>query len=162
MAALAPDGMGEITRLAGSTNLRPLDVARAHNELQRYFVDGTRLGHPGRGPRGVPARADGLGRPSFQQSIGAAATFDPGVVAEVSGTIRQRMLLTGARHALGPVLDIANDPRWGRLEETYGEDPYLAAVMGHAYISALQGDSLATGVAATAKHLSATAWPKVG
>ena len=63
------------------------------------------------------------------------------------------MLLTGARHALAPVLDIARDPRWGRIEETYGEDPYLAAVMGCAYVAALQGPDLADGVLATAKHM---------
>ena len=91
--------------------------------------------------------------PCFQQSIGAAATFDPSVVRAMADTIRQRMGLTGARHALAPVLDIANDPRWGRIEETYGEDPYLAAVMGDAYTRALQGDTPATGVVATAKHL---------
>ena len=58
----------------------------------------------------------------------------------MAATIRRRMLLTGARHALAPVLDIARDPRWGRIEETYGEDPYLAAELGCAYIAALQGD----------------------
>ena len=63
------------------------------------------------------------------------------------------MLLTGARHALAPVLDIARDPRWGRIEETYGEDPYLATVLGCAYIEALQGPDLADGVLATAKHM---------
>ena len=56
------------------------------------------------------------------------------------------MLLTGARHALAPVLDIARDPRWGRIEETYGEDPYLAAALGCAYVEALQGPDLADGV----------------
>ena len=63
------------------------------------------------------------------------------------------MLLTGARHALAPVLDIGRDPRWGRIEETYGEDPYLAAELSCAYIAALQGDDLRDGVAATGKHL---------
>ena len=63
------------------------------------------------------------------------------------------MVLTGARHALGPVLDIGRDPRWGRIEETYGEDPYLAAELGCAYIESLQGADLADGVAATAKHM---------
>ena len=63
------------------------------------------------------------------------------------------MLATGARHALGPVLDIARDPRWGRIEETYGEDPYLAAEIGAAYIRGIQGPSLAEGVVATGKHL---------
>ena len=69
--------------------------------------------------------------PCFQQSIGAAASFDPDVV---DGDGRRRSAggcsLTGARHALAPVLDIARDPRWGRIEETYGEDPYLAAALG--------------------------------
>ena len=63
------------------------------------------------------------------------------------------MLATGARHALGPVLDIGRDPRWGRIEETYGEDPYLAAELGLAYIRALQGPDLADGVLATGKHM---------
>jgi beta-glucosidase len=63
------------------------------------------------------------------------------------------MLATGARHALSPVLDIARDPRWGRIEETYGEDPYLAAELGSAYIRALQGPDLSDGVLATGKHL---------
>ena len=63
------------------------------------------------------------------------------------------MLATGARHALGPVLDIGRDPRWGRIEETYGEDPYLAAELGLAYMRALQGPDLATGVVATGKHM---------
>ena len=71
----------------------------------------------------------------------------------MADTIRRRMLLTGARHALAPVLDIARDPRWGRIEETYGEDPYLAAELGCAYIEALQGPDLAEGVVATAKHM---------
>ena len=71
----------------------------------------------------------------------------------MAATIRRRMLLTGARHALAPVLDIARDPRWGRIEETYGEDPYLAAELGCAYIEALQGPDLAEGVIATAKHM---------
>lgn len=153
VAALAPDGIGEITRLAGSTNLRPVDVARAHNEIQRYLVEDTRLGIPGVVHEECLHGLMAWDAPCFQQSIGAAATFDPAVVGQVAATIRQRMLLTGARHALAPVFDIASDPRWGRIEETYGEDPYLAAEMGHAYTVALQGDSLDVGVVATAKHL---------
>jgi len=153
VAALAPDGIGEITRLAGSTNLRPVDVARAYNDIQHYLVEETRLGIPGVVHEECLHGLMAWDAPCFQQSIGAAATFDPAVVGEVAGTIRQRMMLTGARHALAPVFDIASDPRWGRIEETYGEDPYLAAEMGHAYTVALQGDALEDGVVATAKHL---------
>jgi beta-glucosidase len=153
LAALGAHGVGEITRLAGSTNLRPVEVAQSANAIQKYLVEETRLGIPAiiheECLHGLIAAA----APCFQQSIGAAASFDPGVVTATAETIRRRMLLTGARHALAPVLDIARDPRWGRIEETYGEDPYLAAALGCAYIEALQGPDLADGVIATAKHM---------
>ncbi len=153
LASLAPDGLGELTRLAGSTNLPPVQVAKVANEIQRFFVEETRLGIP------VLVHEECLhgllawGAPCFQQSIGAAASFDPHLVTAMAVTIRRRMLATGGRHALGPVLDLARDPRWGRIEETYGEDPYLAAAMGIAYVRGLQGPDLTAGVAATGKHL---------
>jgi beta-glucosidase len=73
-------------------------------------------------------------------------------VAEVAGVIRTQMLAVGARHALAPVLDVARDPRWGRVEESYGEDPVLIGIIGSAYVRGLQGDDLRQGVAATGKH----------
>jgi beta-xylosidase len=153
LATLAHDGLGELTRLAGSTNLRPIEVATAANRIQRFFVEETRLGIPTiiheECLHGLMAWA----APGFAQSIGAAASFDPTVIADVAATIRRRMLATGARHALAPVLDIGRDPRWGRIEETYGEDPYLAAELGCAYVAALQGEDLSVGVLATGKHM---------
>jgi beta-glucosidase len=153
LGSLAADGIGQITRLAGSTNLRPAEVAAAANEIQRHLVERTRLGIPAIIHEECLHGLIAWAAPCFQQSIGAAASFDPGVVAEMAATVRRRMLVTGARHALGPVLDIARDPRWGRIEETYGEDPYLAAELGCAYVGALQGPDLAEGVLATAKHM---------
>lgn len=153
MTDLLGNGIGEITRLAGGTNLSAPDVARLANEIQRYLVEETRLGIPAiiheESLHGLMAR-DAF---CFQQSIGAAASWDPGLVEAVATSIRRRMLATGARHSLAPVLDIARDPRWGRIEETYGEDPYLAAAMGTAYVRGLQGPDLADGVIATGKHL---------
>src|SRR5450759_3784436 len=146
-------GLGEITRLAGSTNLQPAEVARTANEIQRYLVERTRLGIPAIVHEECLHGLLAWAAPCFQQAIGAAASFDPELLGEVAATIRRRMLATGARHALGPVLDITRDPRWGRIEETYGEDPYLAATMGVAYIRALQGPTLSDGVIATGKHL---------
>ncbi len=154
LAALAADGIGEITRLAGSTNLRPIEVAETANAIQRYLVEGTRLGIPAivheeclhglhrLGRAVLPAVHRGGGDASIRSSSRRWPT-----------TIRRRMLLTGARHALAPVLDIGRDPRWGRIEETYGEDPYLAAELGCAYTEALQGPDLLGGVVATAKHM---------
>ena len=146
-------GLGEITRLAGSTNLQPAEVASTANEIQRYLVERTRLGIPAIVHEECLHGLLAWAAPCFQQAIGAAASFDPELLGEVAATIRRRMLATGARHALGPVLDITRDPRWGRVEETYGEDPYLAATMGMAYIRALQGPILSDGVIATGKHL---------
>ena len=160
-AELAPEalarrlrtGIGEITRLAGATNLGAPDVARLSNEIQHFLVEETRLGIPTiiheETLHGLLARD----APSFAQAIGAASTWDPPLIQAVAETIRRRMLLTGARHALAPVLDIARDPRWGRIEETYGEDPYLAAVMGAAYVRGIQGPDLGHGVIATGKHM---------
>jgi len=153
LAELAGNGIGQITRLAGSTNLRPLEVAHTANLIQGYLIDKTRLGIPAIVHEECLHGLIAWAAPCFQQSIGAAASFDPGVVSAMAATIRRRMLLTGARHALAPVLDIARDPRWGRIEETYGEDPYLAAELGVAYVEALQGADLTEGVLATGKHM---------
>jgi beta-glucosidase len=146
-------GIGHISRVAGATNLDEAAAAAMGNAIQRFLVESTRLGIPAilheESLHGVIAR----GATVFQQSIGAAASFDPTLVEEMAATLRRRLLLIGARHALAPVLDISRDPRWGRVEETYGEDPYLAVAMGVAYVRAIQGDDLTTGVAATTKHL---------
>lgn len=162
LAAIAADGLGQLTRLAGSTNLRPRQVAAAANDVQRFLVEETRLGIPAiiheECLHGLLAWA----APCFQQSIGAAASFDPDLVEAMAATLRRRMLATGARQALGPVLDISRDPRWGRIEETYGEDPYLATALGTAYVRGLQGADLAQGVAATAKHMVGHGMPEGG
>jgi beta-glucosidase len=146
-------GVGEISRLAGATNLAARDVVTIGNAIQRYLVEETRLGIPAIIHEETLHGLLAADAPCFQQSIGAAASWDAELVEAVAGTIRRRMLATGARHALGPVLDIARDPRWGRIEETYGEDPYLAAEIGAAYVRGIQGPSLTDGVVATGKHL---------
>lgn len=146
-------GIGQVTRLAGATNLCATEVAALANEIQRYLIEETRLGIPAifheESLHGLVARD----APCFQQSIGAAAAWDSELVEAMSSTIRRRMLATGARHSLAPVLDVTRDPRWGRIEETYGEDPYLAAELGCAYIRGLQGAALSEGVIATGKHM---------
>ncbi len=151
--SLLVHGLGELTRLAGSTSLLAAEVVRVGNVIQRHLVEETRLGIPAiiheETLHGLMSRD----APCFQQAIGAAASWDPDLVEAMAATIRRRMLATGARHALAPVLDITRDPRWGRIEETYGEDPYVAAVMGSAYVRGIQGPDLDRGVIATAKHL---------
>ena len=145
-------GIGQISRLAGMSPEPPTKTAEAVNTIQRYLVESTRLGIPAIFHEeclcGYQARQGTV----FPQAIGLAATWDPDLVRKMADAIRQEMVAAGARQGLAPVLDITRDPRWGRTEETFGEDPYLASVMGKAYVQGLQGDRLSEGVIATAKH----------
>jgi len=88
----------------------------------------------------------------FPQAIGVASTWNPDLVEEMTAVIRTQMRAVGAHHALAPVLDVTRDPRWGRVEETMGEDPYLVARMGVAYVRGLQTDDWRKGILATGKH----------
>jgi beta-glucosidase len=158
-------GVGQITRLAGASNLEPSEVARAGNAIQRFLVEETRLGIPAilheETLHGLMARS----APCFQQSIGAAASWDPDLIEAVAHSIGRRMRALGLRQGLAPVLDLARDPRWGRIEETYGEDPFLATAMGCAFVRGLQGAvgrDLSDGVVATGKHMVGHGAPEGG
>jgi beta-glucosidase len=83
------------------------------------------------------------------------STFDPDTIHKVTSAIRKQMRALGVHQGLAPVLDIPRDPRWGRTEETFGEDPYLVSRMASAYIKGLQGEDFESGVIATAKHFPA-------
>ncbi len=131
------------------------EAARTHaeriNAIQRYFVTQTRLGIPI-----IPFEEalHGLGREgatSFPQSIALAASFDTALVGDVATAIARETRSRGIRQVLSPVINIANDVRWGRVEETYGEDPYLSSQMAPAYVGAMQRN----GVIATPKHFIA-------
>lgn len=152
MKAVLAHGIGQVSRLAGMSPDPPAETARAVNAIQRFLVESTRLGIPAIFHEeclcGYQARQGTV----FPQAIGLAATWDPELVRRMTDAIRREMVAAGARQGLAPVLDITRDPRWGRTEETFGEDPYLASVMGKAYVQGLQGDRLSEGVIATAKH----------
>ena len=145
-------GIGHVTRIGASTGLRPAESAALMNAVQHYAVDRTRLGIP------VVVHEESTGgycardATVFPQAIGLAASWDPELMQDVASVIREQLLAVGARHTLAPVLDIARDPRWGRVEETYGENPVLAGAMGTAYVRGLQTDDLRTGVICTGKH----------
>jgi beta-glucosidase len=152
VAAKMPHGRGQITRIGASTGLRPRESAALMNAIQRVAVERTRLGIP------IFVHEESVGgfchrdATVFPQAIGLAATWDPALVEQVAGAIREQMLAVGARLGLAPVLDVARDPRWGRVEETYGEDPVLNGTLGSAYVRGLQTGDLRNGVAATGKH----------
>jgi len=147
-------GIGQITRLAGASDMDPADAARAANEIQEYLVKHTRLGIPALLHEECLSGFMGKGGTTFPQNLGMAASFDPDLIEETTTVTRAQMRAVGAHLGLSPVLDLARDLRWGRVEETFGEDPYLVAAMAAAYVRGLHGPDLETGVAATLKHFA--------
>ena len=152
MKARLAHGIGQVSRLAGMSSEPQWRTAELINAIQRHLQENTRLGIPAIVHEeclcGYQARQGTV----FPQAIGLAATWDPDLVWKMTDTIRQQMAAVGARQALAPVLDVTRDPRWGRTEETFGEDPYLVSAIGKAYVKGLQGHDLTEGVIATAKH----------
>jgi beta-glucosidase len=143
----------------------PHDAAEARNKAQHFLVEKTRLGVPtifmGEALHGFMA----YGSTSFPQVLGLASTWDPELVQQAFDAAADEMAASGVRQAFTPVLDLARDPRWGRTEETYGEDPYLVARMGVAAINGLQGTFwMIDGhhVMATMKHFAAHGQPESG
>ncbi|WP_102194693.1 glycoside hydrolase family 3 N-terminal domain-containing protein [Microbacterium aurantiacum] len=140
----------------------PITMSRIVGGLQHAAVDGTRLGIP------LLIHAEALngflagGHMVFPTPTGLAATWSPELVEAMSDIIRRQMKRVGVRHALSPNMDIAIDPRWGRMHETYGEDPYLAAAFSVAYTRGLQSADLGNGVIATAKHFIGYGLPEGG
>ena len=149
---LIPNGLGQITRLGGASNLRPEQLAVLANDIQKFLMENTRLGIPAVIHEECCSGYMARGATVFPQAIGVASTWEPELIQAMGDVIRSQMRSVGAHHALAPVLDIARDPRWGRVEETFGEDPYLTARLGVAYIKGIQGDNLEQGVVATGKH----------
>jgi beta-glucosidase len=145
-------GIGQITRVAGASTLDPVNAAKASNHLQKFLMERTRLGIPAIIHEECCLGTMILGGTVYPQMLGLASTFQPELAEIMAKAIRKQLLAIGARQGLAPVLDIARDPRWGRVEETFGEDPTLVSHFGTAYIKGLQGDDLATGVMATGKH----------
>jgi len=145
-------GIGQITRVAGASTLDPVSAAKASNSLQKFLMEKTRLGIPAIIHEECCLGAMMVGGTMYPQMLGLASTFQPELAEAMTTAIRKQLLAIGARQGLAPVLDVARDPRWGRVEETFGEDPTLVSHFGMAYIKGLQTDNLANGVIATGKH----------
>src|SRR5688572_5869796 len=118
-------GAGHITRIGAASLLKPNESAALANTIQKYLLENTRLGIPAivheESCAGYMARE----ATTFPQAIGMAATWEPELIEAAANVIRTQMRGVGAHHTLAPVLDVCRDPRWGRIEETFGEDPYL-------------------------------------
>ena len=145
-------GIGQITRIAGASTLDPVNAAKAANRLQKFLLVSTRLAVPAIVHEECCSGAMILGGTMFPQMLGLASTFQPELAEHMTTAIRKQLRAIGAQQGLAPVLDISRDSRWGRVEETFGEDPTLVSHFGMAYIKGLQGENLKDGVMATGKH----------
>lgn len=160
------DGLGQIARLSDTGGgLSPVEMVELANEIQRFFVEETRLGIPvifhEECLHGLAAKD----ATSYPQPIGLAATFNPALVEEIYSSIAADARSRGVHQALTPVVDVAREPRWGRVEETFGEDPYLVSQMGIAAVKGFQGDATFKDkkhVIATLKHFAAHGQPESG
>ncbi|MCC8402632.1 glycoside hydrolase family 3 C-terminal domain-containing protein [Paraburkholderia sp. MMS20-SJTN17] len=143
-------GLGQITRPLGTHTVDPKEGVRALNELQRKMIEDTRLGIP------VMAHEECLvglmikDATLFPSPLNYAATWNPQLVGEVGTIIGEQARSIGCHQGLAPVLDVSRDPRWGRTEETLGEDPYLVGVLACHYVKGLQGEQ--RDLLATLKH----------
>ena len=162
-AAVLKNGIGQISRPSGMRG--PKDQAEFSNVIQKWLREHTRLGIPAllheECLHGLAANQ----ATSFPQAIALASTWDPELVADVFAATAGEVRTRGSQQCLTPVLDLARDPRWGRTEETYGEDPYLVARIGVASVKGFQGAGPfidKSHVIATAKHFAVHGQPEGG
>ena len=139
------------------TGLHPRESARLLNMMQRHAVENTRLGIPMLFCEETPHGHMAVGTTVFPTGIGQASTWDPALLEQMGEVMGREVRLQGAQIGYGPVLDIARDPRWSRVEETMGEDPYLSGILGAAIVKGMQKN-----VCATLKHLAAYGIPQGG
>src|SRR4051812_21930591 len=145
-------GWGNATAALSTLGLPPRETARAGNELQRKHVEETRLGIPVLLAEEALVGLKVRDATTFPDAIAQASTWDPDLIEEMARTIGRQMARMGVRQALSPLADVARDPRWGRVEETYGEDPYLVGTMASAFVRGLQEADPDVPVMATLKH----------
>lgn len=146
------------------TGLNPRLAAKALNALQKYAVEHTRLGIPVLFAEECPHGHMAIGATVFPTSMGQASTWNESLIRQMGEVIGLEARLQGANIGYGPVLDIAREPRWSRVEETFGEDPYLTGILGTAFVQGMQGKDFKDGrhVYSTLKHLAAYGVPRGG
>ncbi len=162
-AVVLKNGLGEISR--PSENRSPREMAEYTNTVQKWVKENTRLGipilfhdeclHGHAAPQGT----------SYPQPIALASSWDPALVHDVFSATAAEVRARGAQQCLAPVVDLARDPRWGRTEETYGEDPYLVSRIGVAAVEGFQGNGPfidKSHVMATLKHFAVHGQPEGG
>jgi beta-glucosidase len=159
-------GLGQVGRpsdAGGGKNAR--QMAALTNAIQKFFIEESRLGIPVIFHEECLHGHAAVDATSFPQPIGLGATFNTDLVRRLFAMTAEEARVRGTHQALTPVVDVARDPRWGRVEETYGEDPYLVAQLGIAAVQGFQGDGTLHDkkhVIATLKHFAAHGQPESG
>ena len=152
------------TKKTLANGLNPELSAKAGNALQKYVMENTRLGIPMFLAEEAPHGHMAIGATVFPTGIGMAATWSLELVKEVGQVIAKEIRSQGGHISYGPVLDLTRDPRWSRVEETFGEDPVLSGILGASMVDGLGGGNLSQKYAtiATLKHFLAYAVPEGG
>ena len=151
------------TKKTLANGLNPELAAKAGNALQKYVMENTRLGIPMFLAEEAPHGHMAIGATVFPTGIGMAATWSPELVKEVGQVIAKEIRSQGGHISYGPVLDLTRDPRWSRVEETFGEDPVLSGILGASMVDGLGGGNLSKyATIATLKHFLAYAVPEGG
>jgi beta-xylosidase len=150
LADASRHGLGHLTRVYGSVPVTAAEGAAEVVRQHRIVLAGSRLGIPALVHEECLTGFTTFGATVYPAAIAWGATFDPGLVERMAAAIGRDMAAVGVHQGLSPVLDVVRDYRWGRVEETIGEDPYLVAMLGSAYVRGLQG----AGVLATLKHFA--------
>lgn len=159
-------GLGQVGRPSDAGQGRNArQTAELTNAIQKFFMENSRLGIPVMFHEECLHGQAAIDGTSFPQPIGLAATFNPALVEALYAMTAAEARSRGTHQALTPVVDVARDPRWGRVEETFGEDPYLVGQLGLAAVRGFQGDASfkdENRVIATLKHFAAHGQPESG
>ncbi|HJW36868.1 MAG TPA: glycoside hydrolase family 3 N-terminal domain-containing protein, partial [Actinomycetes bacterium] len=150
LEAASRHGLGHLTRIYGSAPVTAVEGAAELVRQQRVVLGASRLGIPALVHEECLTGFTTFGATVYPAAIAWGATFDPDLVERMAAAIGRDMAAVGVHQGLSPVLDVVRDYRWGRVEETMGEDPYLVSVLGAAYVRGLQS----AGVVATLKHFA--------
>ncbi|NUT99935.1 MAG: glycosyl hydrolase, partial [Saccharothrix sp.] len=155
---LTKPGLGQLTRVFGTRPVDPLVGARVLAETQRKLVANNRFGIPAMAHEECLSGFTAWRATVFPTPLAWGASFDPSLVERMAREVGLSMKDVGVHQGLAPVLDVTRDPRWGRTEETIGEDPYLVGLLGAAYTRGLES----TGIVATLKHFAGYSASRAG
>ena len=154
------DGIGQITRPLGTHSVDAARCVRGLNEVQKFLVDRTRLGIPALPHEECISGLMAGGATLFPAGINYGALWDEALMEKIARAIGRELYSVGSRQGLAPVLDVSRDVRWGRTEETMGEDPYLVGCLAAAYTRGLQGEERR--ILATLKHFAGHSFSEGG